>query len=109
MAQFTKQIEIAADFVNLLTAMQAAGYTGTAALCSLQIINNNADAAYIHLTNDSDTEPADGDHGIPIGTAEPDVSWSYSQAGEEVMDAATTWLYSDATVTVVVAAIGGGI
>lgn len=110
MSQLTKQVNTqAATWTTLSALMIAAGYTGTNALTHLQIINKNATPVYIHLTNNGTTPPATANYGIPIGTAEASIEWTFEQAAGEFLDAGTTWLHCADVQAIKIAAIGGGI
>lgn len=109
MSQFTKPLTVN-GWSTLAALMIAAGYTGTTPLSSLQIVNDNADTLYIHLTNNGTSHPATGTDGIGIGSAEDSSEWSFDETSPDgFLDAGTTWLYSGASIDIKIAAIGGGI
>lgn len=116
MANFTKKVTVN-GWTNLITALIAAGYTGTAALSTLNVLNNAATSVYLHLSNSATSNPnaATGsdpvNDGIPIGQGEALVEKSFAPAGggEDFVDAGCVWLYSAAPVVVICSGVGGGI
>jgi hypothetical protein len=113
MSQFTKPLATVNGFANLLTLMQAAGYTGTAQGHYLRIENDNAGLVYIHLTNNGSVAPAVAADGIPIANGAGAVQKFFevgSVTGDDgFIDLAGIWIGAGAVINIKVAAIGGGI
>lgn len=89
--------------VNLMTALQAAGFRGGGNLTDLIIVNKNATVVYINLRNGG-VAPTTPTNGSPIGTGE--TSTEYRLTNTKI-SGQSTWLFSAVSVDVVVTAIGG--
>jgi hypothetical protein len=101
MANFTKPITVN-GFVNLLTAMKAAGYQGSGIVSILKIYNPDAtNLLYIHATDNGITAPGTGTDGWPIGTATGNAGTTFFTdrgANQSSLDLATCWLFTAASI-----------
>ncbi len=104
MSQGTHRITVNGN-VNLMTAISAGGFRGSGSLTDLVIVNKNATIVYVNLMSSAGTAPATPTDGHPIGTGETSTEFRLSNTK---IPAHSVWLYSAASVNVVVTAIGGG-
>lgn len=106
---FTKPITVN-GWVNLLTAMRAAGYAGGGIVSSGGIFNPHAtELCHIHLTESGTASPATGLDGWPIGAGATAASNSFlfnRGANHASVDLATTWLFTGVSIVVKVIAVG---
>lgn len=109
MANFAKPITVN-GFVNLLTAMKAAGYQGSGIVSSLGIFNSDAGVlCYLHLTDNGVTAPGTGTDGWPIGAAAGGTGATFfSDRGgnRSSVDLGTTYLYTPSSIPIKVIAVG---
>ena len=106
---FTKPLTIN-GFVNLGTAMRAAGYGGGGMVSSGGIFNPDAAVLlYLHLTETASTAPATGTDGWPIGagaTAAGNAFFFDRGANQSSLDIGTTWLYAPSSIVIKVIVTG---
>src|SRR3954468_2807113 len=110
MSNFSRPISTINGFINLGTAMRAAGYRGGNIVSSLGIYNpDGTNLVHLHLTdNGQSSSGLTGTDGWPIGaTGAPSPAFfSDRGANQSSLDIGTTWIYAGTVIALKVIATG---
>ena len=90
---------------NVLTQLQADGYTGDLKVKSLTVVNMTSTIAYLHVTQDGSANPATAANGLPFST---DTTASPSSTITlEGVDLASAWVNTGGSIAITFAVVGG--